>query len=157
MVFLRSASRPHCSVMKMITDVNRFLLGLVFFGLRPEWISSFYSDAPAQWRCGTVPRSDVRFEISLGRLWASGDFGRVAADQSYVPLALTILGPIIVNILLFHSLMNVAGLGLAVLVTIFWGVVFVSVRSAFARICQARIDIKTAPARRPVGISSVTA
>ena len=60
----------------------------------------------------------------------------------YVPLALTILAPIIVNILLFHSLMNPEGLGLALFVAILWGVVFVSVRSAFAGIFQARVDIK---------------
>jgi hypothetical protein len=74
-----------------------------------------------------------------------------------VPLALTILGPIIVNILLFHGLMNPAGIGLAIFVTIFWGVVFVSVRSAFAGIFQAEVDMKSAPVRRPVGISSATA
>jgi putative oxidoreductase len=75
----------------------------------------------------------------------------------YVPIALTILGPIILNILLFHGLMNPAGIGLALLVTILWGIVFVSARSAFAGIFQARVDLKTAPARRPVGIRSATA
>ena len=66
----------------------------------------------------------------------------------YVPLALTILGPIIVNILLFHGLMNPAGIGLAVFVTILWGVVFASVRSAFAGIFEARVEIKTTPEHR---------
>ena len=66
----------------------------------------------------------------------------------YVPLALTILGPIIVNILLFHSLMNPEGLGLALVVTILWAVVFASVRSAFAGIFQARVEIKTTPEHR---------
>src|SRR6476619_1890183 len=56
--------------------------GSDLFGLRPEWISSFHSDASAQRSRRTVPRSDVRFEISPGRLWASGDFRRVASDQS---------------------------------------------------------------------------
>jgi putative oxidoreductase len=79
--------------------------------------------------------------------------GALLLINRYLPLALTILGPIIVNILLFHGLMNPAGLGLAVFVTIFWGLVFVSVRSAFAGIFQARVDTKTAPARRPVGVS----
>jgi putative oxidoreductase len=65
----------------------------------------------------------------------------------FVPLALTILAAIIVNILLFHVLMNPAGLGLALLVAILWGVVFASVRSAFAGIFQARVDVKTAPVR----------
>src|SRR5258707_6628992 len=57
-------------------------VGLHLFSLRTEWISSFHSDASAQRSCGTVPRSDVRFEISPGRLRASGDFGRVASDRS---------------------------------------------------------------------------
>jgi hypothetical protein len=35
--------------------------------------------------------------------------------------------------------------------------VFVSVRSAFAGIFQARVEIKTTPEHRPVGISSATA
>jgi hypothetical protein len=83
--------------------------------------------------------------------------GALLLINRYVPLALTILGPIVVNILLFHGLMNPAGIGLAVFVTIFWGVVFVTVRSAFAGIFQARVDMKTAPVRRPVGISSATA
>jgi FMN-dependent NADH-azoreductase len=60
-----------------------------------------------------------------------------------------------VNILLFHGLMNPAGFGLALLVTILWGVVFVSVKSAFAGIFQARVDMKTAPARRPAGLSAL--
>jgi hypothetical protein len=83
--------------------------------------------------------------------------GALLLINRYVPLALTILGPIIVNILLFHALMNPAGIGLAIFVTIFWGVVFVSVRSAFDGVFQARVDMKTAPVRRPVGIGSATA
>jgi len=54
-------------------------------------------------------------------------------------------------------LMNPAGFGFALLVAILWGVVFVSIRSAFAGIFQARVNMKTAPARRPIGISSATA
>jgi hypothetical protein len=35
--------------------------------------------------------------------------------------------------------------------------VFVSARSAFAGVFQARVNTKTAPARRPVGTRSATA
>jgi hypothetical protein len=128
--------------------------GSDLFDLRPEWISSFHSDASAQRSRGTVPRSDVHFEISPGRLWASGDSGALLLINRYVPLALTILGPIIVNILLFHGLMNPAGIGLAVFVTIFWGVVFVSVRSAFAAIFEARVETKTSEVRRQARVIS---
>ena len=75
----------------------------------------------------------------------------------YVPLALTILAPIVVNILLYHLLMNPTGLELAFFVTVLGGVVFANVRSAFAGIFQARVETKTAPARQSVGIRSATA
>jgi putative oxidoreductase len=65
----------------------------------------------------------------------------------YVPLALTILAPIIVNILLYHVLMNPTGLGLAFFVTVLCGVVFASVRLAFAGIFEARVETKTSEVR----------
>jgi hypothetical protein len=38
----------------------------------------------------------------------------------YVPLALALLGPVIVNIILYHLLLNPAAAQLAVVVTILW-------------------------------------
>jgi putative oxidoreductase len=52
----------------------------------------------------------------------------------YVPLALTLIGPVIVNILLFHVLMNPIGIVPGLIVTVCWFVVFYSVRTAFAGI-----------------------
>jgi hypothetical protein len=63
----------------------------------------------------------------------------------YVPLALTILGAIIANILLFQILANPAGFGLALVVTVLWAVVFASVRSAFAAIFDSRVETEGAP------------
>jgi putative oxidoreductase len=143
--------------MKILTHISRFFLGLIFliFGL-----NGFLHFVPMP------PPSGVAGQF-LGALFVSKHLLVVSALQvilgalllinRYVPLALTILAPIIVNILLYHVLMNPTGLGLAFFVTILWGVVFVSVRSVFAGIFQARVDMKTAPARRPVGISSATA
>ena len=140
-----------------ITHISRFLLGLIFlvFGL-----NGFLHFIPMPPPSGVAGQFLGAMFVSKYLLVVSGlqvISGALLLINRYVPLALTILGPIIVNILLFHGLMNPAGIGLAVFVTIFWGVVFVSVRSAFAGIFQARVDMKTAPARRPVGISSATA
>ena len=52
--------------------------------------------------------------------------GVLLLTNRFVPLALAILAPIIVNILLFHSLMNPEGLPLALFVTVLWFVVFAS-------------------------------
>src|ERR1700745_3348433 len=56
--------------------------------------------------------------------------------NQYVPLALTILGAVIVNILCFHIFMAPAGLPLAVVLTVLWFLTTWSVRSAFAGILQ---------------------
>ena len=141
--------------MKILTNISRFLLGLIFlvFGL-----NGFLHFIPMP------PPSGVAGQF-FGALFVSNYLVPIFALQlvsgalllinRFVPLALTILAAIIVNILLFHVLMNPAGLGLAVLVALLWSVVFVSVRSAFAGIFQPRVDMKTAPARSGTGVVSL--
>jgi hypothetical protein len=60
----------------------------------------------------------------------------------YVPLALTLLGPMIVNIFFVHLLMAPSGMPLALLVTILWIIVYVGVRSAFVGLFQQRVHNK---------------
>ena len=47
--------------------------------------------------------------------------GALLLVNRYVPLGLTILGPIIVNIFLYHLLLFHMGVGIAVVVAILWG------------------------------------
>src|SRR5438552_4605369 len=82
MVFHKPAGPARSCFHENINSHQSVPFGSDLFGLRSEWISSFHTDASAERSRGTVPRSDVRFEISPGRLWASGDFRRVASDQS---------------------------------------------------------------------------
>ena len=140
--------------MKILTNISRFLLGFIFlvFGL-----NGFLHFIP------TPPPSGVAGQF-LGSMFVTKYLLFVFAIQliggvllllnRYVPIALTILAPIIVNILLFHSLMNPSGLGLALFVTILWAVVFASVRSAFAGIFQARVEITPASVPRPTRVVS---
>ena len=55
----------------------------------------------------------------------------------YVPLALTLLGPVIVNIFFFHVFMATSGLPLAIVVVILWFLVYHRVRGAFAGLYRA--------------------
>jgi hypothetical protein len=140
--------------MKILTNVSRFLLGfiLLVFGL-----NGFLHFIPMP------PPSGVAGQF-LGSMFVTKYLLFVFAIQliggvfllinRYVPIALTILGPIIVNILLFHGLMNPDGLGLALFVTILWAVVFASVRSAFAGIFQARVETKTSEVVRQARVIS---
>jgi hypothetical protein len=50
----------------------------------------------------------------------------------YVPLALALLGPVIVNIILYHLLLNPAAAQLAVVVTILWFFLFYRYRANFS-------------------------
>jgi putative oxidoreductase len=57
----------------------------------------------------------------------------------YVPLALALLAPVIVNIVCFHVFMAPSGLPLALVVVILWLLAFLGVRSAFAGLFQERM------------------
>ncbi len=52
----------------------------------------------------------------------------------YVPLGLVLLGPVIVNILLFHALLFSKGVGMAIVVAVLWFVVAYSRRADLAGI-----------------------
>src|SRR6478672_2515784 len=141
-------------VMKILTHISRFLLGLIFlvFGL-----NGFLHFIPMPPPSGVAGQFLGAMFVSKYLLVVSGlqaISGALLLINRYVPLALTILGPIIVNILLFHGLMNPAGIGLAVFVTILWGVMFVSVRSAFDGIFEARVKTKTSEVRRQARVMS---
>jgi hypothetical protein len=84
----------------------------------------------------------------IGALFLSHYFWVVAGLQviggvlllvnRFVPLALVLLGPVIVNILLYHLFLNLAGIGLAILVTILWFIVFYGHRQYFSGIFVQR-------------------
>jgi hypothetical protein len=134
--------------MKILTNISQFLLGLIFFVFG---LNGFLHFIPMPPPSGVAGQFLGAMFVAKYLLVVSGlqvISGTLLLINRYVPAALTILGPIIVNILLFHALMNPAGIGLAVFVTILWGVVFVGVRSAFAGIFEARVEIKTTPEHR---------
>ena len=66
--------------------------------------------------------------------------GALLLANRYVPLALILLGPVLVNILIFHSLMAPEGLPLALVATVLWLIVFASVRKAFAGVFVQRVE-----------------
>src|SRR5438270_13530065 len=125
--------------MKIIAIIARFLLGFIFLVFA---LNGFLHFIPASLPSGTAGQfvgalfvSNYLVVVFLLQLVAAV----LLLINRYVPLALTLLAPIIVNILLFHLLMALNGLPLALVVTVLWIVVFLSVRSAFAGLWQQRI------------------
>ena len=127
--------------MKISSVIARFLLGLIFlvFGL-----NGFFHFIPMP-----PPPAGSAAAQFFGALYVSNYLVVIFLLQivgaillllnRYVPIALTILAPIIFNILFFHCLMAPSGLPLAIVVTVLWIVVFLSVRSAFAGLWQQRV------------------
>ena len=79
-------------------------------------------------------------------LWVIFAFQLAAAvlllSNRYVPLAVAVLAPVIVNILAFHALMAPGGLPQALFVAVLWAVIFVDVRPAFAALFQSRLQAR---------------
>jgi hypothetical protein len=81
-VFLKPADPLRSCFHENINSHQSVSFGSGLFGLRPEWISSFHSDASAQRSRGSIPRIDVRHKISAVRLRDPANRRHVAPDQS---------------------------------------------------------------------------
>jgi putative oxidoreductase len=64
--------------------------------------------------------------------------GILLLSNRFVPLALALLAPIIVNIVLFHTFMAPQGLPVALFTSIHWLLTFTGVRSASSGLLQVR-------------------
>jgi putative oxidoreductase len=127
--------------MKIVTLIARILLGVtfLFFGL-----NGFLNFIPQQpMPDGLAKQFLVALVASHYVIFVSGIqivSGILFVINRYVPLALTLIGPVIVNILLFHAFMAPSMILPGILVTLFWFIVFWSVRSAFAGIFQPKVE-----------------
>src|SRR4029077_89600 len=123
--------------MKIVTLIARILLGLVFLVFGLNGFLSFLNTGPAP--TGLAGQF-------LGALILSHYYWVVAALQiaggalllvnRFVPLALVLLGPIIVNIICFHVFLNPIGAVPAAAVTVLWLIVFYWNRQHFSGILQ---------------------
>lgn len=127
--------------MKITFMIARILLGLLFtvFGL-----NGFLHFIPMQPPTGLAGQY-------MGALFLSHYLvivflvqflgGVLLLANRYVPLALILLGPVIVNIICFHAFLAPEGLPLALITTLLWVAVFVAVRRAFAGVFAQRVEI----------------
>ena len=126
--------------MKITSLVARVLLGLMFtvFGLNGflHFIPMGpMPTGPAGQFAGALAAS--HFMLVVSGLQAGT--GVLLLLNQFVPLALTLLGPVIVNIVLFHALMAPSGLGLAVVVAVLWFLAAYPVRSVFVALLQRQL------------------
>jgi putative oxidoreductase len=118
--------------MKILTLVARLLLGLMFTVFGANSVHLFMG-MPS-----TIPglAGESHYTQVVGVLMVIS--GLLFLVNRFVPLALVILGPILVNILLFHALLMHAGFQAGVVATLLWFIVFYAHRAAFAGIFAAK-------------------
>jgi putative oxidoreductase len=126
--------------MKVAVLIARILLGLifVFFGL--NGLLHFLPSPPIPGVAGQFVGALFvsHYVLAVSALQVIG--GLLMLIGRYIPLGLVILGPIIVNILLFHLTMAPSSIGPGLLATVLWFIVFFGVRSAFAGIFVAKVE-----------------
>src|SRR5499425_1141372 len=118
-------------VMRTVSVIARYLAGVIFLVMG---LNGFLHFIPFPPPAGIAGQFMGALYVSH-YLWVIFAFQVIAGVlllvNRYVPLAVAVLAPVIVNILFFHALMAPSGLPLALFVAILWVVIFVDVRSAF--------------------------
>lgn len=127
--------------MKIAVTIARLLLGLVFLFFGSNLFLHFLPmgpmpSGPAGQFFGALAASNYMYVVAVFQVAPA----ILLLIDRYVPLALTLLGPVIVNIFLVHVLMAPSGIPLAVVVIILWLVTAYGVRSAFRGLFQQRVQ-----------------
>lgn len=120
--------------MKIVTLIARILLGLIFLTFGLNIFLNFIHQPPLDGTAGQFAGIlfTTRYLAIVGAIQVI--CGLLFVVNRFVPLALTLIGPVIVNILIFHSLMQPAGIAIGLFATILWFVLFSYHHAAFAGI-----------------------
>jgi uncharacterized membrane protein YphA (DoxX/SURF4 family) len=126
--------------MKIASLIARLLLGLIFlvFGL-----NGFLHFIPMPPPTGVALQFFMALIASPYWMVIFGVQvigGILLLVNRFVPLALVLLGPVIVNIFFFHAFMAPAGLPLAIVVVVLWTIVAVRNKQYLSSIFVQRTD-----------------
>jgi hypothetical protein len=127
--------------MKIVTLIARLLLGLLFLVFGSNMFVHF------------IPMGQMPAGLAgqfMTALFAAHYFYVVGATMvvsailllanRFVGLGLTLLGPVLFNILVYHLLMDPGGIGMGAFATLLWLLVGWEHRSVFARLFAARLE-----------------
>jgi hypothetical protein len=127
-------------LMRTASVIARYLAGVIFLVMGLNGFLNFIPLPPpggiAGQLMGALYVSHYPWVIFAFQVVA----GLLLLVNRYVPLAVAVLAPVIVNILTFHVLMAPSGLPLALFVTVLWALIFIDVRPAFSGLFQPRLQ-----------------
>jgi len=125
-------------MMRIASATARYLAGVIFLVMGLNGFLNFIPLPPP----GGVAGEFMGALYVSHYVWVIFAFqviaGLLLLVNRYVPLAVAILAPVIVNILTFHVLMAPSGLPVALVVAILWTAIFIEVGPAFSGLFQSR-------------------
>jgi len=129
--------------MRIASVIARYLAGVIFLVMGLNGFLNFIPMPPP----GGIAGQFLGVLYASHYLWVIFGFQLIAGVlllvNRYVPLAVAMLAPVLVNILTFHALMAPSGLPLALFVAALWAVIFVDVRPAFTGLFQSHLQPRT--------------
>jgi putative oxidoreductase len=124
--------------MRTVSVIARYLAGVIFFIMGLNGFLNFIPLPPP----GGIAGQFMGALYVSHYLWVIFAFQVIAGvlllANRYVPLAVAVLAPVIVNILVFHASMAPSGLPMALFVAALWAAIFIDVRPAFSGLFQSR-------------------
>jgi hypothetical protein len=127
--------------MKIVTLIARLLLGLMFLVFGSNMFLNFIPmgamPAGLAGQFFTVLFATHYFYV-VGAIMVIS--GILLLANRYVGLGLTLLAPVLFNILVFHLLMNPGGIGLGAFATLLWLLVGWEHRIVFERLFAAHLE-----------------
>jgi len=124
--------------MKIASIIVRVLFGLVFVVFGSNIFLHFIPMPPLpETLAGDFSKAlmESHYIYAVGLLQVTG--GLLLLIGRYVPLGLTLLGPVIVNILLFHVFLDPSGLLMAIIISLLFVFLLWRYRDAFSGILRA--------------------
>jgi putative oxidoreductase len=126
--------------MRTVSVVARYLAGVIFLVMGLNGFLNFIPLPPP----GGIAGQFMGVLYLSHYLWVIFAFqvvaGALLLANRYVPLAVAMLAPVLVNIITFHVLMAPSGLPMALFVAALWAVIFINVRTAFSGLFQSRLQ-----------------
>ena len=125
--------------MKIVVLIARLILGLIFVVFGLNGFLNFLSMGPmptglAGQFVGALVLSHYFWVVAALQIVG----GALLLGNRFVPLALVLLGPVIVNIVCYHVFMNPSGAVPAAVVTVLWLLVYYAKRQYFSGIFVQR-------------------
>ena len=126
--------------MKITSHIARILLGVLFLTFGLNGFLHFIPLPPPSGLAGQFLGALFvsHYLVPVFLLQVVG--GALLLANRYVPAALVLLGPVVVNIFLYHSFLAPEGLPLATVALVLWIGAFLGSRRAFFGIFVSRVE-----------------